>query len=355
MTMRLISLCVSLLAVSTLCHGQTAAVRVTAPAVAGISRLEMVRLLRARDFERMDRAITSLQEAVERDIRQERSLNRAMNAFSTPDPALTPLFEAWVKARPSSYSALLARAEHYRALAWAARGDQAFKLHLARAVLDAEAALRLRPGLTNAVAVRISAAMGMKGVEECVLVFGRFYKQIGASLTVRSALSWCLLPRWGGSYEKLDTLAEEAAEHLDSNPALSVLAGMVAWDRGTTRAADHDVPGALRLYTDALRHGDHHLFLLARARIHLDRRRFGEALADIERALADAPEDTEALILRAWTLDGMGRPGEAAADVRLVAELDPYDEMLAEFRKEEVDRAVATARRRNAEGNAEAR
>src|SRR5687768_11666149 len=104
MTMRLISLCVSLLAVSTLCHGQTAAVRVTAPAVAGISRLEMVRLLRARDFERMDRAITSLQEAVERDIRQERSLNRAMNAFSTPDPALTPLFEAWVKARPSSYS-----------------------------------------------------------------------------------------------------------------------------------------------------------------------------------------------------------------------------------------------------------
>ena len=84
-------------------------------------------------------------------------------------------------------------------------------------------------------------------------------------------------------------------------------------------------------------------------------RRFGEALADIERALADAPEDTEALMLRAWTMNGMGRPGEAAADVRLVAELDPYDEMLAEFREEEVDRAVATARRRNAEGNAEAR
>src|SRR5688572_21321767 len=101
MTMRLISLCLPLLAVSTLCYGQT--VRVTAPAVAGISRLEMVRLLRARDFERLDRAITSLQEAVERDIRQERALNRAMNAFSTPDPALTPLFEAWVKARPSSY------------------------------------------------------------------------------------------------------------------------------------------------------------------------------------------------------------------------------------------------------------
>ena len=325
----------------------------------------MVRLLRAQDFERLDRAITSLQEAVERDIRQEGPLNRAMNAFSTPDPALTSLFETWVKTRPSSYPALLARAEHYRALAWAARGDdwadrtsaeqaQTFKLHLARSVLDAEAALRLRPGLTNAVAVLISAAMGMQGVEECVLVFDRFYRQIDASLTVRSALSWCLLPRWGGSYEKLDTLAEEAAEHLDSNPALSVLAGMVAWDRGTTRAADDDGPGALRLYTDALRHGDHHLFLLARARIHLDRRRFGEALADIERALAGAPEDTEALMLRAWTMNGMGRPGEAAADVRLVAELDPYDEMLADFRKDEVDRAVATARRRNAEGNAEA-
>ena len=355
MTMRLISLCLSLLAVSTLCYGQTAAVRVTSHAVAGISRLEMVRLLRARDFERMDRAITSLQEAVERDISQEGRLNRAMTAFSTPDHALTPLFEAWIKARPGSYPALLARAEHYRALAWAARDEQTVKFHLAHAVLDSEAALRLRPGLTNAVAVLISAAMGIQGVEACVLVFDRFHKQIGASLTVRSALSWCLLPRWGGSYEKLDTLAKEAAEHLDSNPGLSVLAGMVAWDRGTTRAADDDGPGALRLYTDALRHGDHQLFLLARARIHLGGRRFGEALADIERALASAPEDTEALILRAWTMNGMGRPVEAAADVRLVAELDPYDEMLAKFREQEVDRAVATARRPNAGGNAEAR
>ena len=344
MTIRLISLCLSLLAVSTLGYGQTAVSRTTPLPAAGISRLEMVRLLRARDFERMDRAITSLQEAVERDIRQEKRLNRAMKAFSAPDHALTSIFDAWVKARPSSYPALLARAEHYRALAWAARDDdwagrtsaeqaQAFKIHLARSVLDAEAALRLRPGLTNAVAVIISAAMGMEGVEECVLVFDRFYKQIGASLTVRSALSWCLLPRWGGSHEKLDTLAKEAAEHLDLNPALSVLAGMAAWDRGTARAADRDGHGALRLYTDALRHGDHHLFLLSRARVHLDRRRFSDALADIERALADAPEDTEALTLRAWTLDGMGRPGEAAADVRLVAELDPYDEMLAEFHK----------------------
>src|SRR5687767_287592 len=184
MTMRLIPLCLSLLAVSTLCYGQSAALRVAAPAEAGISRLEMVRLLRAQDFERLDRAIMSLQEAVERDIRQEGPLNRAMNAFSTPDPALTSLLEKWVKIRPSSYPALLARAEHYRALAWAARGNdwadrtsaeqaQAFKLHLARSMLDAEAALRLRPGLTNAVAALISAAKGMQGVEACVLVFDR--------------------------------------------------------------------------------------------------------------------------------------------------------------------------------------
>jgi tetratricopeptide (TPR) repeat protein len=364
MTIRLVtSLCLSLLAVSTLCYSQAADKPVTTPAVSGTSRLEVVRLLRARDFDRLDRAIRSLQEAVERDIRQELALGNAISAFDSADPAMTALIQEWVKVKPDSYAAHLAYAAHAETLAWEARGSDwsdrtsaeqvdGMKYHLGRMVLEAETALRLNPRLTVAMAQLISAAKATSD-EDCARLFQRFYKQVGASFGVRISLAVCLLPRWRGSYEALEALAEEASEYADDNPRLRVLGGMVAWDRGTT-VAGNDPTKAAQFYTDALQHGPYSMFLLARSRAHFDRRRHNDALADIEQALTLVPHSTEALMLRAWNLINLGRTTEAAADVRLVTELDPLDDMLADFRKDEVNKAVATARRRNSEGNPEA-
>jgi tetratricopeptide (TPR) repeat protein len=361
MTIRPSLLCLPLLAIASLCFGQAAAK--STPAAAGVSRLEVVRMLHAREFDRLDRTFVALQDLVERDIRQEPALARALSAFDTTDPTVTPLVEAWVKARPDSYAALLARAEHSEALAWAARGNdwrnrtsqtqiQAMELHLARTGLDAEAALRIKPRLTFAVAQLVSAAKSVSA-KECALRFDRFSDQIGASLAVRLEVAKCFLPRWGGSYRALEALVEEAEKHLVANPRLSALGGMVAWNRGD-EVADDDAAAAVRLFTEALGHGDHRQYRLSRARLYFDERRFSDALTDIDAALDLVPEDTEALMLRAWTRDAMGRTAQAAADLRLVAELDPPDEMLADFREAEVEDAVEIARQRNGRDDPEA-
>ena len=311
-------------------------------------------MLRALEFDRLDRTIRSLQEAVEQDVRQELLLANAVSAFGSADPAVTPLIQEWVKAKPDSYASHLAYAEHAEALAWAARGNdwgdrtsneqkEAMKYHLGRLVLEVESALRLNPRLTHGIGLLISAAKATNS-SDCVLLFKRFYEQIGASVNVRMDLARCLLPRWGGSYRALEALAEEATELADENPRLSVFGGMVAWDRGT--GEDSGGRKALELYTDALRHGAHPLFLLARSRNHFDRGRHNDALADIDQALQQSPHDTEALMLRAWNLINLGRTTEAIAAVRLVTELDPPNEMLADFREQEIDEAVKTARQR---------
>ena len=357
--------CLSLLAAASVCYGQPSKSDTLSPAATTTIRLDVVRMLRARDFDRLDRTITTLQAATERDMRSETTLSRAMSAFDTPDPTITPLVDAWVKERPGSYAALLARAEHYETLAWRARGDtwddrtsteqrEAFTHHLGRTVLDAEAALRINARLTPAIAQLIGAAKATRGAKECVLTFERFHEQMGASLLARWSLALCLRPGWGGSYQALEAVAEEADAFKKEHPRLTLLGGVVAWDRAGVAADDDDSAKAIRLYTEAISHGEHAMYLIGRGRVQLDSRRYGDALADFERALVVYPEHSEALMLRAWTLAEMGRSADAAAGVRLMTELDPLNGILEEFREREVDRAVTTARRRNTEGNAEA-
>jgi len=333
---------------------------VISPAAAD-SRLSVLRLLRARDFSRVDEIIRAKQAAVEQDVRNEPALVRVLSAFDTSDPTVTPLIDAWVQADPSSFAARLARAEHGTALAWAARGaawgdktsaDQrrGMRAHFAGVVVDAEAALERNPLLAPAYARLISEAKSSGDVQACAGVFARASKHVPASFTVRVALALCLLPRWGGSYEALEALAEDSADHVATNPSLAALAGFVEWDRGTFMR-DNVGDEAVRLYTRAIEKGGDSLFYVSRARAHLHHRRYGDSLADLTQALALGPEEPDALMLRAWTLNAMGRTAEAAVDVRLVSEIDAPNEILAEFRDGELERAVEAAERCYGQGD----
>ncbi len=332
--------------------GRTLVPEIVGPAPAD-SRVSVIRLLRARDFSRVDEIIRIKQAAVEQDVRSEPALGRVLNAFDTADPTVTPLIDAWVQADPSSYAARLARMNHGSALAWAARGTawrdetsaeqvRAMRDHFARVVVDAEAALERNPRLGHGYAGLIGTVIGDPAA--CVRIFVRASQYTPASFSVRGALAHCLLPRWGGSYEALEALAGDSADHVGTNPSLAALAGFVEWDRGTLMR-DSDGDEAVRLYTRAIENGGYSPFYVSRARAHLHHRRYGDSLADLTQALARAPEEPDALMLRAWTLAAMGRTADAAADVRLVTEIDAPNEILAAFREGELERAVADAKR----------
>ncbi len=321
-----------------------------AEAVSG-SALEAQRLLRAREFAALTRLIEAKQAPVEESVRHEGELARVMLAFAVADPTLMPLFDAWVAAQPDTYAPRLARGAHRVALAWAQRGKKVaretsdeqlagMREYLGEAVEDARAAVRGNPRLTEGYVLLIRAAMGYGDSRACLRVADLAFAHVPASMRVRAALGYCLLPRWGGSYEALADFARESQAEADRNPALLALLGFVDWDRGRVAAEERRYDAAIALFTHALEMGEHWQFYRDRAQAYLHQHRDTQALADVARALALAPDEPDTLVLRVRILTSLRKWSDAVADAQLVAELDPTNGDLAWFRGHELEDAA---------------
>jgi Tfp pilus assembly protein PilF len=326
------------------------------PAVASPgSRLEARRLLAARDFATLTQRFVATRALAAADVRREGELERLVLAFNVDDPAMTALLDTWLKAEPETWPVHVARAEHFIARGFAARGtktrdktakDQFVGLDewLKRAGLEATAALRLDPALIEAYRALIAIAQA-KGDQDACLRFGeRALDFAPGSARVRFAVAYCLLPRWGGSYDALEALAEDSRPYVKTNPALAALGGVVAWDRGRVAAGDGEGDDAYALFNRALEAGEAWDFYLGRARVHEKRKHYSDALADLAQALALRPEEPDLLAIRARVSIALGRNRDAAADVRLVAELDPNNQDLAWLRRHEAEAAVSRGR-----------
>ncbi len=318
---------------------------IAAPATPVPTRpLEVLRLLRARDFAPVTRAIEQKQAAVERDIRQERELAILIDTFDNADPKLTTLLDDWVRTTPDSFAPKLARAVHRIALAWNRRGtkyankttDEQFEgmeTFLVAAVEDAHAVISINPRVVEAHRVVIKAAMAFGDQEACAKAATLGVAGLPASLRVRTALAHCFLPRWGGSYRLLQELAKEADEHLAENPRLAVLHGYIDWDQGNL--ADSGTDEEMQHYNRAVAAGDYLPYYRDRALAHVRNQHYVEALADTARALELSPDDPETLLIRARALEWSNRHAEAVAAAKLADEIDPSSKKLADFRRRE--------------------
>jgi tetratricopeptide (TPR) repeat protein len=313
--------------------------------------LETQRMLRSRDFEALARRIEDAERRAMADPRREGDLVRVLAAFDSADPALTPLFDAWVATSNDAWTARLARAVHSNAVAWQRRGakwssetsdDQRAEMRefLRKSVDDARIALERNPKAWPAYRLLIAAAMGIGDNRACLRLAGEALSIVPASLRIRTKLAGCLLPRWGGSYDALTALAHEASARVSENPALASLAGWVDWDRGRIAATDKRYDEAIGLYTRAIDTGEYWEFYEWRARAYFHQKRYTDALADLARALALEPDDHDLLVLRAKTLQELARPEDAIADVRLAAELDPTNDDLVSFCNHENEAAA---------------
>lgn len=313
--------------------------------------LEVLRLLRARDFATLTRAIEDRQSAVERDIRQENALAALVSSFDMPDPEMTPLLDEWVRVAPKSFAPRLARAVHRVALAWAQRGSRyadktteeqfaGMEAFLEQAVDDARAVIAQNSKVIEAHRVMIKTSMAFGDQETCAMAAAHGMRGLPASLRIRTALATCFLPRWGGSYRLLEELAREAEEHVKDNPQLTVLRGFVDWDRGNL--ADSGTVEEMEHYDRAVQSGALSLFYYDRARAHLYNKHYMEALDDATRAMELMPDDPSTLLVRARALRWLGRHADAVATVHLVEEIEPASTELAAFRRrEQKDGAVA--------------
>src|SRR5438128_1474076 len=85
---------------------------------------EMIALLRAGNFAELDARASRYQAAYEASSEAEWDLLRAFAVFERVEPDLEAPFNAWVAARPQSYSALAARGAYFYRRGWSARGGR---------------------------------------------------------------------------------------------------------------------------------------------------------------------------------------------------------------------------------------
>jgi tetratricopeptide (TPR) repeat protein len=316
-----------------------------------IDKLAVRRLLQAKSYDALDQVLAAYADSVLRDHRVEYRLFDAYAAFAVAVPSLEPLLTEWVKQRPASAAARLARANFFKASGWNARGfrysgetsDQQFARmgnFFRLSVADLEAALRLAPNSIVAYRQLIDLSSSQRDRTASRRFLDQALKLQPNSFILRMAHMNNLLPRWGGSYDAMARFAEESAPYGLRNPRINALKGFVDWDKGRVLNAAGRNGDAIEAYQRALQFGNLWLFRYHRGRFNYRADHEEEALEDFNSVLRQVPQDADALNERSSVAYELGRHalGDAKAsyysqafrDIELAAALDPVDEDIQE-------------------------
>jgi tetratricopeptide (TPR) repeat protein len=302
----------------------------------------------------------------------DRPLAVALNALRDGAPHLTPLFDAWVQARPVSTHARVARGAHFVERAMSSRGgklardtsEQRFatmEMILARAFNDFDAAIRLDPGNGLARGERLFASRLSGSRGDLVKQYQEGRGAVPASFAFYSGAAGAFEPRWGGEPEDVMQVARDALQHAHANPDLELLPSAVRCLIANSAAYGSTPESALEVvqkvfdaggpvdwvcyaakgtaYRNLRRHDDHvaafHQLQQAggglgstavRAADSLRMLgRYDEALALLDEALRYRSGDVDALCTRADVLRAKRRLEEGLRSVEAGLALDPQD------------------------------
>lgn len=309
---------------------------------AAVDQTVLRALLLSGRYRELTAQMELLQDRFEAEPRLERWITEAMLAFRYPDPSLDAPLDAWVATEGASFAPHLARCAHLDAVGWAHRGGgyiietsrsaiDAMNQAMARATVDCERALALRPRLVAARQrlVSMAAARSMPGERETQLALA--LSACPTCLRVRIVAMTYSSPRWGGSIEAMRGMADAAIREHPDVLYLRALAGET--DRDLCHVSRRNPQEAIALCDSAIALGSEDAYQ-DRALAHARRARVEPAtatteralaLSDIERALELSPQLVESLTLHA-ELVAPTDPERAIGEYLTAARLDPNDQ-----------------------------
>ncbi len=292
------------------------------------NKAELIQELRDRKFQVLDTQLSAYQKSFEENVLEEGNLSLAFDAFSFTDPALSPIFDDWVKNEPTSYPAHLAHAKYLLALGWQARGhrfadktsDQQMsemQRLFGEGVKEAAAAIKLNPKASIAYASIIDAARGVSDYKTMEGAYAASLKSVPLSLSTRVAVLSALRPRWGGSYEAMEKFADEAQKYAAQNPRLESLKGFADQDKGGMARHDGNLKQAILDYNQALeKGGDFALAYSQRGSVYDRLHRYDDALEDLGRANRLRPQEPSTLQMLAYVYAHLSRPKDTLAVIQ---------------------------------------
>jgi tetratricopeptide (TPR) repeat protein len=276
-----------------------------------VDRPALRALLAAQHFDELNAYIEQLQAAFEADPRKEYWPSDAADTFGSAEPDVVPALDAWVAETPGSFAPYLAQGSHYVGAAWARRGakfrsqtpdddikamDNAAK----RAIADLDRAIALRPKLVAAMRQEMLVALPTSDNARAATMSAAAFAACPGCLQVRAAYLNTLTPRWGGSYEAIESFVSTLSPSV--NPRFRALRGYADFDRASAfdpKGSPLPFASALVDVDRALGFGEYWEFLFYRAVALRALARFDEALVAIDRADALRPMTPTVLSERA--------------------------------------------------------
>lgn len=301
-----------------------------------VDRAGLRTLLKREKYQELTRYLEQFQADFEADFHAEYFLNDAAEAFETAEKELEPRFDAWVSATPTSFAPYLARGSYRFAVGVAGRGFAyarktnsenfaAMNAAFGPAFADLEQALSKNPRVVPALRDQIRIAfIGGEYQSRFHTIAKRAFAVCPGCYPVRYSYLVGLQPRWGGSYDEMESAARSAPRSV--NPRFATLRGYVDCDRAQLAYEGNDLAGALRHVERAVALGEEPEFLRVRGRYLAPSRQIKLALESLTKALDRRPQDPALLLERAQVYAYESKDYPAAyPDLMLALQLKPAD------------------------------
>jgi tetratricopeptide (TPR) repeat protein len=319
------------------------------------NKLAILAQLRRKDFAGLDTKFERYQQASEKNPAAELNEKLAFDSFATDDVSVGNLLAQWIKAKPKSFAARLARGGYLSWRGWRTRGNlldsgaaptqsNQMQNDFDRSADDLNAALKLRPKLSIAYATLLSEARAEEDHPAEKKIESDALLAIPSSFLIREEAMESRYPRWGGDHQAMADFAQQSQAYAKENPCLHWLLGFVDRDEGEMLAIEGELDKSIEALTEAIKKGgDYSGFYFSRGESYLHRERYHEALADFERADELSPQDPELIVRRAATFARLERPQDVLADLKFVAIFEARDD----FSSELYDWAVAAMKEKD--------
>lgn len=289
-------------------------------------KLELIALIQSRDFEGLERRLAQSGLAFE----------DYDHLFAYTDPALEADLNVWVSARGDTALPYLVRGIYYLAIAYEKRGAYyANRTHAGRfagmrkfmalSAKDFARALEIDPTEGAAYASLIDIANSLGNEEEMQALRGQGLRMAPDSVAIHWDYLRGLEPRWGGSWESLQSYVTSLQAKYADDPRFRFLNGHIEQllaeqlkFAGKHEEALKFIDRAIAAQETPYRHRD-------RANLLMELGRWDEARDAVERAITGDPDDYESYLIRGKVHYNSEEYDQALADYDTALQLDPYD------------------------------
>lgn len=325
--------------------------------------LRIRRMLEMRNYEALNRLLHKYQLASEKNPLAEDILFAGYSAFGKNDSGYESLLTDWISAFPKIYQPYLARAEYYCNAAWNARGtnwasetsQEQFQgmtgyFEKARKDLDSATSLYDKTIVPHHLLLNMANAQGNNA--EIKNLLDAATEISPATYKIRASYMLTLTPRWGGSYEAMETFANDSVSYTALNPKMHILPGLMYDDQALVMASLKKFNVAEQVFTKALSYGENHVIFFHRGRTRYKNENYVDALTDLDKAIEIYKDDSDYYYWRAMTYSKMEQYDKAVGDINSAEALENNNKYYKNLREFVATRIALQAHESNKNENA---